>query len=113
MAELECLRQRVTELEALRARERRFDALTGVRIAAVTPGTPAWQAGLRGARQVSAETAAVLQAVDGNPIKEPDDLFLYVSAALAGTRVTLRYRQDLKSWWRCTPHEYFVVDVEK
>jgi|SRR4051812_42769237 hypothetical protein len=34
-------------------------------------------------------------------------------AERAGTRVTLRYRQDLKSWWRCTPHEYFVVDIEK
>jgi hypothetical protein len=31
----------------------------------------------------------------------------------AGTRVTLAYRQDLKSWWRCTPHEYFVTKVEK
>jgi hypothetical protein len=30
-----------------------------------------------------------------------------------GTRVTLHYRQDLKSWWRCTPHEYFVTLVEK
>jgi hypothetical protein len=31
----------------------------------------------------------------------------------AGTRVTLHYRQDLKSWWRCTPHEYFITSVEK
>ena len=30
-----------------------------------------------------------------------------------GTRVTLKYRQDLKSWWRCTPEEYFVTAVEK
>ena len=29
-----------------------------------------------------------------------------------GTRVTLHYRQDLKSWWRCTPEEYFVTSVE-
>ena len=30
-----------------------------------------------------------------------------------GQRVTLHYRQDLKSWWRCTPDEYFVTSVEK
>lgn len=29
-----------------------------------------------------------------------------------GGRVTLHYRQDLKSWWRCTPHEYFITSVE-
>ncbi|HXU73972.1 MAG TPA: hypothetical protein VN947_31845 [Polyangia bacterium] len=34
-------------------------------------------------------------------------------AERAGTRVTLKYRQDLKSWWRCTPDEYFVTAVEK
>jgi hypothetical protein len=30
-----------------------------------------------------------------------------------GTRVTLHYRQDLKSWWRCTPEEYFVTSLEQ
>ena len=34
-------------------------------------------------------------------------------AERTGSRVTLHYRQDLKSWWRCTPHEYFVTGVEK
>jgi hypothetical protein len=34
-------------------------------------------------------------------------------AERSGARVTLHYRQDLKSWWRCTPHEYFVTSVEK
>jgi hypothetical protein len=34
-------------------------------------------------------------------------------AERGGTRITLKYRQDLKSWWRCTPHEYFVTGVEK
>jgi hypothetical protein len=29
-----------------------------------------------------------------------------------GTRVTLHYRQDLKSWWRCTPEEYFITSLE-
>jgi hypothetical protein len=27
--------------------------------------------------------------------------------------VTLRYRQDLKLWWRCSPAEYFVTSIEK
>ena len=31
----------------------------------------------------------------------------------SGQRVTLHYRQDLKSWWRCTPDEYFITSVEK
>jgi hypothetical protein len=30
-----------------------------------------------------------------------------------GSRVTLRYRQDLKALYRCAPTEYFVVGVEK
>ena len=34
-------------------------------------------------------------------------------AERTGTRVSLHYRQDLKSWWRCTPHEYFITSVEK
>jgi hypothetical protein len=34
-------------------------------------------------------------------------------AERAGTRVTLHYRQDLKSWWRCQPNEYFVTEIEK
>jgi hypothetical protein len=34
-------------------------------------------------------------------------------AERSGARVTLHYRQDLKSWWRCTPEEYFITSVEK
>lgn len=34
-------------------------------------------------------------------------------AERSGARVTLHYRQDLKSWWRCTPNEYFITSVEK
>jgi hypothetical protein len=33
------------------------------------------------------------------------------TAARSGQKVTIQYRQDLKSWWRCTPHEYFATDV--
>ena len=45
---------------------------------------------------------------DGNPIMQQ-----LREAERNGARVTLHYRQDLKSWWRCTPHEYFVTSVEK
>jgi hypothetical protein len=45
---------------------------------------------------------------DNNPIMKQ-----LLEAERSGTRVTLHYRQDLKSWWRCTPHEYFITSVEK
>jgi hypothetical protein len=45
---------------------------------------------------------------DSNPVMK--DLH---DAERDGTRVTLHYRQDLKSWYRCTPHEYFITSVEK
>lgn len=45
---------------------------------------------------------------DSNPIMKQ-----LREAEHTGARVTLHYRQDLKSWWRCTPHEYFVTSVEK
>ena len=34
-------------------------------------------------------------------------------AERSGERVTLQYRQDLHSLFRCTPSEYFVTGVEK
>lgn len=45
---------------------------------------------------------------DANPIMKQ-----LREAERTGTRVSLHYRQDLKSWWRCTPHEYFITSVEK
>ena len=45
---------------------------------------------------------------DANPVMK--DLR---AAERDGTRITLHYRQDLKSWYRCTPHEYFITSVEK
>ncbi|HEX8954575.1 MAG TPA: hypothetical protein VF997_25130 [Polyangia bacterium] len=45
---------------------------------------------------------------DANPIMKQ-----LREAERSGSRVTLRYRQDKKSWWRCTPHEYFITAVEK
>ena len=34
-------------------------------------------------------------------------------AEKSGARVTLDYRQDLHSLFRCTPSEYFVMRLEK
>jgi hypothetical protein len=34
-------------------------------------------------------------------------------AEKSGKRVTLHYRQDLHSLYRCTPSEYFITKVEK
>jgi hypothetical protein len=34
-------------------------------------------------------------------------------AERAGKLVTLRYRQDLRIWWRCNPSEYYVTGIEK
>lgn len=45
---------------------------------------------------------------DNNPVMKQ-----LREAERSGARVTLHYRQDLKSWWRCTPHEYFITSVEK
>ncbi|HWE28451.1 MAG TPA: hypothetical protein VHB97_10635 [Polyangia bacterium] len=45
---------------------------------------------------------------DANPIMKQ-----LKEAERSGSHVTLHYRQDLKSWWRCTPHEYFITSVEK
>lgn len=53
----------------------------GLKLNQVTPNTPASLAGLR-------ERDSLL-AIDGNPVLDQDDLFLYIGAALAGTRVEL------------------------
>jgi len=45
---------------------------------------------------------------DDNPI-----LKAIHEAEKGGERITLRYRQDLHSLFRCTPSEYFIVGVEK
>ena len=58
----------------------------GVVLSSVTPGMPADLAGLRPNDRVV--------AVDGQPVVEPDDLFLHVGAALAGTRVAVRFVRD-------------------
>jgi hypothetical protein len=59
-------------------------------------------------QNVEVWTFSVDDHSDGNAIMKQ-----LREAERTGTRVTLHYRQDLKSWWRCTPHEYFVTQVEK
>jgi len=49
-------------------------------------------------------------SIDGTGQDQPVYKKLEV-ASRSDKVVTLKYRQDLKSWWRCTPHEYFVTDV--
>ena len=65
-------------------------------------------AGSNQGQNVEVWTFSVDNQSDSNPIMKQ-----VREAERSGTRVTLHYRQDLKSWWRCTPHEYFVTSVEK
>jgi serine protease Do len=53
----------------------------GVMIQDVTPGMPAARAGLN--------PRDIVTAIDGNPVREQDDLFLYISAALAGSETEI------------------------
>jgi len=61
----------------------------GLVISDVTPGTPAYDAGLRGGDGRFSQNGDVILAVDGRPIRNQDDLFLHVGASLAGTTVRL------------------------
>jgi hypothetical protein len=65
-------------------------------------------AGGQPGQSVDVFTFSVDDHSDGNPIVKQ-----IREAERSGNRVTLHYRQDLKSWWRCTPHEYFITSVEK
>ena len=58
----------------------------GLKIKVVSPHTPAALVGLSGRDNGGTDA---LVAIDGKPIREQDDLFLLIGAALAGTRVTL------------------------
>jgi serine protease Do len=58
----------------------------GVQLAEVVPGSPAWQAGLK--------KDDYILAVDNNPIREPDDLFLHIGKHVAGSRINLVIARD-------------------
>ncbi len=51
-------------------------------------------------------------SVDDDSDKNPVVVALN-QAEKSGERVTLKYRQDLHSLFRCTPSEYFITAVEK
>jgi len=67
----------------------------GLKISEVTPGTPAAAAGLVGNKDSRYGDSIV--AVEGNPIKSHDDLFLYVGGAFAGTKVAMTLNRDGKT----------------
>lgn len=54
----------------------------GLVVASVTPYTPAGQAGI--------QQNDLIQEINGVPVREPDDLYLNIGSALAGTRVVLK-----------------------
>ena len=58
----------------------------GVRVRDVAPGLPAARAGLA--------QGDVIAAINGHPIREQDDLFFQISAALAGTEAKIEIVRD-------------------
>jgi serine protease Do len=64
----------------------------GLPLEYVIPGTPAHSVGLVGSDL--AGVPDVITAIDGQPVREQDDLFLYIGAALAGTKVRLSVLRD-------------------
>jgi hypothetical protein len=65
---------------------------------------------VQGATPIQAEIweFSVDDDADANPV-----VVALHDAEKSGARVTLHYRQDLHSMFRCTPSEYFVTSVEK
>jgi serine protease Do len=57
----------------------------GVRLSGVAPGSPAFRAGLRAQDSI--------RAVDGKPVRNNNDLFLYIGMALAGNPVKIDIRR--------------------
>jgi serine protease Do len=57
----------------------------GVVIADVAPGMPAARAGMYG--------GDIVISINGNPVREQEDLFLNISAALAGTEAEISFRR--------------------
>ncbi|HJZ94178.1 MAG TPA: trypsin-like peptidase domain-containing protein, partial [Gemmataceae bacterium] len=58
----------------------------GVEIGGVAPGMPAARAGL-----IAQDT---IVAINGNPVRDHDDLFLHISAALAGSEADIEVRRN-------------------
>ena len=68
----------------------------GLLIGTVTPGSPAALAGLTGTNFGAANADTILD-IDGQPVRDADDLFLYIGAALAGTKVRLTVARNGQS----------------
>ncbi|VTS06292.1 trypsin-like peptidase domain-containing protein [Tuwongella immobilis] len=66
----------------------------GIEVRSVTPGSPAAIAGIR--------PGDTLTGIDGQPVREPDDLFLHVGSALAGNEVVLSLVSQLGNARRVT-----------
>ena len=72
----------------------------GLRLTAVVPGTPAFTANLM--------PMDIVIAIDGLPVGEPDDLFLHIGAALAGTKLKLTVRRGSQT----TPVEVTLAKLD-
>lgn len=82
-------------------------AVKGSPICRYAEGELALTGGVAG-QTVETFTFSVDDESDANPIMKQ-----LREAERGATRVTLHYRQDLNSWWRCTPDQYFITQVEK
>ncbi len=61
----------------------------GLPLESVIPGTPAADRGLVGSNGGFGGASDHILAIDGHPVREQDDLFQRIGAALAGSKVTL------------------------
>lgn len=52
-------------------------------------------------------------SVDGEDNDQNPLMVNLKAAERAGDKVTLTYRQDLHSLFRCTPSEYFITGIDK
>ncbi len=60
------------------------------------PGTPADKAGLV-PLDVTGQPVDLITEIDGHPVREQDDLFLHIGAALAGTKIKLTVTRNGRS----------------
>ncbi len=82
-------------------------AVKGSPICRYAEGELALSGGVAG-QTIETFTFSVDDQSEGSPIMKQ-----LHEAERTATRVTLHYRQDLNSWWRCTPDQYFITQVEK
>lgn len=71
-----------------------IEADGGYRITSITPGSPADRAGLRGPSPFSRNSGDVILEVNGQPIRDTDDLFLFIGSSLAEAKIKLKILRD-------------------